>query len=137
MTTSKTCLSVTIALVLGASGCAGRVGTIALKESGGSCIVAKPKIVVDTKKSDPKFLGMAWVVQNSCGQERKVAIGSFKKNGDVDPPVDCKGTFDVTLPAGSIGIISCVVKDGTEGKYKYIVSLDGKPIDPELIIKRR
>jgi hypothetical protein len=138
MTTSRTCLSVTIALVLGASACAGRVGIIALEDKAGSCAVAKPKIVVDTKKSDPKFLGMAWVVQNSCDKERTVAIAGFKRNAtDVEAPVDCKGTFEVTLPEGSIGIISCVVKSGAEGKYKYTVKLNGKDVDPELIIKRR
>ena len=97
------------------------------------------------RQDDKKSGGTAWLVHNQCGKELVVTVSDFKLDkAAVEVPVKCKsfptdGDFSVKVAEGEVGVITCRVKPGNKGdyKYKYSVKYDKVVIDPDIIIKRR
>jgi hypothetical protein len=130
-------------------GCGSNLGVITLKDpnSTGECrLDVTNTIKVKVKRQGTADLeetkGMAWVVANRCKQAidaRKVTVLNFMKDGKPVPtPVTCRpADLQVTLQPGEFGLIACKVNDGAYGKYKYSVDLDGRTLDPDVIIKRK
>lgn len=123
------------------------IGMIATQDLaiGGCTASVTPTMEVDLDKKNNKTGGTAWVVLNQCGKEIVVTVLDFKLDNVADVPVKCrsfpKGSddFSVKVASGDFAVITCRVKPGNDGdyKYKYSVKYDSKLIDPDLIIKRR